>query len=258
MRVVVEQQERHRQAVLHGGVNLHAVHEERAVTRDNDGAAPASERDTERGAEAVSHAAHAQRDDESPVPASRQVVDRRCADVACVDDDVDTVRQRGVEHGHRLAVAHAGPVMRRRLQLGPRHHVRHPHTCRPAVAVQRLRQQFQRSAQIFGVDVRARHERRRRPDRVGRHRCQHVVQARRARSRSAACRPAGTARCRRSRSRHRDAPSRRSLRAPTTIRAPACPRHPWRRGRWPLAPAASNAAARVRRARRLGRPARLR
>ena len=67
------------------------------------------------GAEAVSHAAHAQRDDESPVAAGRQMVDRRGADVSGIDDDVDTVGQRGIQHGHRLAVAHPGPVVRRRF-----------------------------------------------------------------------------------------------------------------------------------------------
>ena len=108
-----------------------------------DGPPPAPERHTHAGAEAVSHAAHAQRDDESPVAAGGQVVDRRRADVSGVDDDVDAVGQRGIQHGHRLAVAHPGAVVRRRLQLGPRHQVRHPQAGRPAVAVQRLRQECQ-------------------------------------------------------------------------------------------------------------------
>ena len=50
--------------------------------------ASAAERHADAGAEAVAHAAHAERDDESAVAPHRQVVDRRGADVARVDDDV--------------------------------------------------------------------------------------------------------------------------------------------------------------------------
>src|SRR5215213_5205929 len=81
VRVVVEQQEGHRKSVLHRGVNLHAVHVERPVTGEHHGAVTGPlalrasahrtpERNAQRGAEAVTHAAHAQRDDESAVPAN--------------------------------------------------------------------------------------------------------------------------------------------------------------------------------------------
>ena len=69
----------------------------------------APERHADAGAEAVPHPAHAERDDEPAVAAHRQVVDRRRADVARVDDDVDPVGQRRVEHRHRIAVPDTGP-----------------------------------------------------------------------------------------------------------------------------------------------------
>ena len=122
------------------------------------------------------------------------------------------------------------------------HRVRHPHTRRPAVAVQRLREQSQRSAEVLGLDMRARHERRS----ATRSSTSAPMPAHRpvprARSRSTGCRPPGRARCRRSPWRPRDVPSRRSPRALRTTRGPACPRHPWHRGRWRCGPAASSAA----------------
>ena len=198
VRVVVEQQERHRQAVLHRGVHLHAVHEERAVAGDDHGPSSPPERDTDAGAEAVSHAAHAQRDDESPVAAGRQVVDRRRR--RCC-------RRRRRRRHRRAARRPARPSRRgtacrgRRAagvaarsagtRSGTRTPVGRPSPFSAASAVVSDPRRSSVWMWVHGTNGAADPIERSAPRPAHR-------PARRARSPSAGCRPAGTARCRRS------------------------------------------------------------
>jgi hypothetical protein len=96
MRVVVEQHERHRKPVVHSGVHLHAMHEERTIAGDHHDAPAMSVFDTaeshsDAGAEAVAHATHPECHGE-PAPAPRrQVMDGGRPCVAGVDDDIRPV-----------------------------------------------------------------------------------------------------------------------------------------------------------------------
>ena len=123
VRMVVEQHECHRQPVFDRGVDFHAVHVERAVAGDHHGAPPPAECHPDARPEGVAHAAHAERDHKPAVAAHRQVVDRRGAGVAGVDDDVGAGGQRGVKHSHRLAITHPGALERRRHQVGTRNQI---------------------------------------------------------------------------------------------------------------------------------------
>ncbi len=222
---------------------------------DDDRPSPTPERHADTSSEAVSHTAHAERDDEPPVAPHRQVVNRRRTDVPRVDDDVHAVGQRGIQHRHRIPVTHAGAVEYRRRQFGAGYHLGHPHMRGPALARQRRGQAStasrvgRRCARACMADTVAPSRSRtpaptraRRPDR-------------RATSPSCGCPPGDTARYRRPRARLRDAPSRPSRRAPTTNPSRVCLRRPWRRALPPRGRAASHAGARVLRVHRRGRPA---
>ena len=97
------------------------MHVKRAVTGNHHRAPPPPERHAHRGSEAITHAAHAERDEEAAAAAHRQIVDRGRTGVARIDDDVHAVGQRGVEGDERVTVAHTGTVEPRRGQLGMRH-----------------------------------------------------------------------------------------------------------------------------------------
>ena len=75
------------------------------------------ERAADACAEAVTHTAHPSAMMNLPVGSHRQQMDRCRSGVACVHDDVCVVGQRVVEHGHRVAIAHAGADVRRWCQL---------------------------------------------------------------------------------------------------------------------------------------------
>ena len=112
-------------------MNLHAVHEERAVAGDHDGAPTPAERHADAGAEAVAHAAHPERDHEPAAAAHRQVVDGGRAGVAGVDDDVRAVGQHARRaRRSRRGTARPGPSMRRRLNSVRGTESRHPHARR--------------------------------------------------------------------------------------------------------------------------------
>ena len=190
-----------------------------------------AERHADAGAEAVPHAAHAERDDEPAAAPHRQVVDRRRADVARVDDDVDpsgSIRSSTVI-ASRYRIPGPSCAGGRSSTAAPRP-VRATRAGRPwpdSAAVS-SRQRPRRSSvctwvhgRYGGAD----------PIEYTRRRAQRVVQTRRAPSPTSGCRPAGTAHSRRRRRRHRDAPSRRSRRARMTIPSRECPRRPWRRAR---------------------------
>lgn len=56
MRVVIDDDECHRQSVFDGRMNLHAVHEERAITCNHNGTAWPRERTADTRTEGISHA----------------------------------------------------------------------------------------------------------------------------------------------------------------------------------------------------------
>ncbi len=219
----------------------------------------AAERHPDAGTEAVAHAAHAERDREPAPPPHRQVSGsrprrccrhrRRCRLRRATRGRARPWR-RGSAHPHRRRAVGSARCAPPRRAPEARSAARRRTSARVSI-----RSDARRSSVWTWVHGKVR---RRRPDGDRPHRRQRIVEAGARGHRQPGADHQAQRRCRPPRRPHRDGPSRRSPRAPTTNRNPVCRRHLWRRAHMPPVRAAPPAAPRVRLAHRRGPPARRR